>query len=206
MAALSAQSIRKRCEGAVKMVYPFFERTEIYWHEHYKEWRPYTDIISTIAHIREEASAGVNGSSREATELNYLKQIVKLKKIKRWSYGLSSCGYDLRLAKDVWVWPLFGRLAHTIESFNMPNDLKAEVKDKSSNARRFFLVQNTIIEPGWRGNLTLEITSDRPWPRKLRAGMPIAQVVFELLDEPTEQPYPEDGKYQDQNEGPQEAI
>lgn len=119
------------------------------------------------------------------------------------TFGLSGCGYDIRLDKDVWLWPFWGRLAASIEHFNMPNDLCAEVKDKSTNARMFVLVQNTIIEPGWRGYLTLELTRFLPWPIYLRKGTPIAQVVFKPLDKPTEQPY--EGKYQDQEQGAQAA-
>lgn len=86
----------------------------------------------------------------------------------------------------------------------MPNDLCAEVKDKSTNARMFVLVQNTIIEPGWRGFLTLELTRMLPWPIRIKRGTPIAQIVFKRLDAPTEQPY--SGKYQDQKRGPVRAI
>lgn len=125
------------------------------------------------------------------------------KKVKRFSYGLSSCGYDVRIAESMWLWPLFGRLASTIEKFVMPKGIMAEVKDKSSWARRFVTVQNTVIEPGWRGTLTLELTNHRPWPRFIRAGTPIAQIVFKRLDYDTDQPYR--GKYQDQAEGPQPA-
>ena len=112
------------------------------------------------------------------------------------SYGLSQCGYDVRLAHDVWVWPGWGRLAVIIEYLSLPPDLCARVLDKSTNARRFIMVQNTIIEPGWRGYLTVEITRGLPWPILLRRGTPIAQIVFETLDQPTESPY--DGKYQNQ--------
>ncbi|MGY3278176.1 dCTP deaminase [Bradyrhizobium sp. S3.7.6] len=119
------------------------------------------------------------------------------------SFGLSSCGYDIRLAQTIWLWPFWGRLASAIEQFDMPDDVCAEVKDKSTNARLFVFVQNTIIEPGWNGFLTLELTRFLPWPIRLRAGTPIAQVVFKLLDEPTEQPYR--GKYQNQASGPQRA-
>lgn len=119
------------------------------------------------------------------------------------SYGLSSCGYDVRLAQDVWLWPLFGRLGSIMEYLKLPADLSAEVKDKSTNARLFVFVQNTIIEPGWEGYLTVELTRYLPWPIRLRKGTPIAQVVFHQLDEPTEQPY--QGKYQNQQAGPQKA-
>lgn len=119
------------------------------------------------------------------------------------SYGLSHCGYDVRLAQNLIVWPFWGRLGSIIEYLNIPNDLCVEVKDKSTNARLFILVQNTIIEPGWRGYLTLEITRFKPWPVFLRKGTPIAQLVFKRLDEPTNCPYV--GKYQNQNMQPQKA-
>lgn len=119
------------------------------------------------------------------------------------TYGLSSCGYDVRLAQDVWLWPMFGRLASIMEFIKLPNDMSAEVKDKSTNARMFVLVQNTIIEPGWHGYLTLELTRFLPWPIKLKAGTPIAQIVFHQLDMPTDMPYR--GKYQGQKAGPQKA-
>jgi dCTP deaminase len=119
------------------------------------------------------------------------------------SFGLSSCGYDVRLAQDIWLWPCWGRLASIIEYLYLPNDMSAEVKDKSTNARMFVLVQNTIIEPGWFGYLTLELTRFLPWPIKLKRGTPIAQIVFHQLDEPTDQPYV--GKYQNQGIDPQKA-
>lgn len=119
------------------------------------------------------------------------------------SFGLSSCGYDVRLAQDIWLWPFYGRLGSIKEFIGLPNDLSAEVKDKSTNARLFVFVQNTIIEPGWYGYLTVELTRFLPWPIKLKAGTPIAQVVFHQLDKPTDQPYR--GKYNNQSEGPQPA-
>lgn len=121
------------------------------------------------------------------------------------SYGLSACGYDVRLAQDIWLWPFWGRLGSIREYLALPADLAARVLDKSTNARCFIFVQNTIIEPGWRGYLTVELTRILPWPVRLRSGTPIAQIVFETLDEPTEQPYGADGKYQDQSPGPQAA-
>jgi len=120
------------------------------------------------------------------------------------TFGLGPAGYDVRIAETLWLWPLWGRLASTIERFDMPDDVIAEVKDKSSWARKFVTVQNTVIEPGWRGYLTLELTRHLPWPIRIKAGTPIAQIVFKRLEEPTDQPYR--GKYQDQKAGPQPAI
>lgn len=119
------------------------------------------------------------------------------------SFGLSHCGYDIRLAETIWLWPFWGRLASAIEYFYLPENVAGEVKDKSTNARVFVFVQNTIIEPGWNGYLTLELTRFKPWPIRLKAGTPIAQVVFKWLDEPTDNPYK--GKYQAQERGAQKA-
>lgn len=112
------------------------------------------------------------------------------------SYGLSGCSYDVRIEQTIWLWPFWGRLASTMERFDMPDNVCATVKDKSSNARRFILVQNTFVDAGWRGYLTLELIRIRPWPVRIKAGTPIAQFVFQWLDEPTELPYR--GKYQNQ--------
>jgi dCTP deaminase len=119
------------------------------------------------------------------------------------TYGLSQCGYDIRIAQSLTLWPFWGRLASSLERIRLPADLSAEVKDKSTNARMFILVQNTIIEPGWEGYLTLELTRFLPWPIKIKKGTPIAQIVFHQLNEPTENPY--DGKYQNQTQIPQKA-
>lgn len=119
------------------------------------------------------------------------------------SFGLSCAGYDVRIAETIWLFPGWGRLASTIECFDMPIDLIARVCDKSTWARRFVLVQNTVIEPGWQGYLTLELTRALPWPIKIEAGTPIAQIIFERLEEPTDTPYV--GKYQNQEAGPQYA-
>lgn len=119
----------------------------------------------------------------------------KLKRHGR-SYGLSAASYDVRLAHGLWLIPGWGRLGHILEHIRMPDDLAGQVKDKSTNARLFILVQNTWIDPGWEGYLTVEITRLKPWPVYLKAGTPIAQIVFNRLDEPTAKPY--GGKYQRQ--------
>ncbi|KKK56279.1 hypothetical protein LCGC14_3066140, partial [marine sediment metagenome] len=108
-------------------------------------------------------------------------------------------------------------LASTMEHFTMPDNVCCVVHDKSSLARAGVLVQNTFIDPGWRGYLTLEISYHHLNPRKnrqgksslepdaeffdLSIGTPIAQIVFHYLDEPTQQPY--SGQYQDQETGAQ---
>lgn len=94
-------------------------------------------------------------------------------------------------------------LAGAQQYFNIPTDVVAKVHDKSSLARIGVTVQNTVAEPGWRGFLTLELTNHGRRVVHLREGDAIAQVIFDRLDEPTELPY--EGKYQDQEFGPQEA-
>lgn len=120
------------------------------------------------------------------------------------TYGLGPAGYDVRVAEPVVLPPHTAKLASTLEHFSMPNDLLGKVADKSSWARRFLAVQNTIIEPGWRGFLTLELSNHSDDHIVIPAGAPIAQIIFQLLDEPTEAPY--SGKYQDQRTGAVEAI
>ena len=124
------------------------------------------------------------------------------------SYGCGAASYDVRLAEDTHLYKDLVTLASTIEHFTMPTDVCGIVHDKSSLARAGILVQNTFIDPGWRGYLTLEISYHQLFlsPRitkdlELTAGTPIAQIVFHYLDEHTQQPY--SGQYQDQETGAQ---
>jgi len=120
------------------------------------------------------------------------------------TYGLSICGYDVRLDQDIYLKVNGFELASTIEYFKMPNDLVAIVHDKSTWARQGLTVQNTVAEPGWEGWLTLELTNHGISPLILKKGMPIAQVLFHILSEPVEIGYK--GKYQNQARGPQPSI
>lgn len=117
------------------------------------------------------------------------------------SYGLSAAGYDIRIAEDTNVMFENFCLASSLEHFNMPDDVLAYVKDKSTWARQGLAVQNTVIEPGWKGYLTLELTNHSYKILELKKGMPIAQIIFHRLDFATEQPY--EGKYQNQQAGAQ---
>lgn len=132
------------------------------------------------------------------------------------SYGLSSAGYDIRVGK----FKVLGStelvdhvrmqngdfvLAVSIERIKIPPNLLCYVKDKSSWAREGLAVQNTILDPGWVGYITLELSYHRPAHHiVVQEGDPIAQLIFHQLVEPTEQPY--SGKYQNQSDKPVEAI
>ena len=120
------------------------------------------------------------------------------------SFGLSAAGYDVRIAQSMNVGPGQFALASTMERFDMPADVLGMVADKSTWARLGLAVQNTIIEPGWRGYLTLELTNHGRDTLHLYEGQGIAQIILQRLEEPTEQVYT--GKYLDQREGVQHAI
>jgi dCTP deaminase len=119
------------------------------------------------------------------------------------SWGLTECGYDIRIKQDVWMF--WGRrfvLASSVEEFNMPTTVMGRVLNKSTWARRGIdASMTTNIEPGWKGFLTIELRYSGFWPRKIKAGSGIAQVIFEKIAE--EACY--DGKYQNQGNRPVRA-
>ena len=133
------------------------------------------------------------------------------------SYGLAEAGYDIRVKQTVvfratgqldprvWVDGLGvnGRfaLASSVEEFDMPPYLVGVVHDKSTWARRGLSVRNTVIEPGWRGWLTLELVYDGNEQLTIPAGAGIAQVLFHEVASPAHY----EGKYQGQEDRPVEA-
>lgn len=119
------------------------------------------------------------------------------------TYGLGPAGYDVRIMERLLLRPGAFALASTVERFAMHDDIIGFVHDKSTWARMGLAVQNTVIEPGWQGWLTLELTNHGYSEIMIESGSPIAQVVFHMLPEPTELPYR--GKYQNQQRGAQVA-
>lgn len=134
------------------------------------------------------------------------------------SYGLSEAGYDIRIKQDVRFRCLFGfipqvklgngpwkfgrfTLASTIEEFDMKTNMVGIVHDKSTWARRALSVFNTVIEPGWKGFLTLELVFHGRNTVFVPAGSGIAQVLFHELA--LERSY--SGKYQNQEDRPVQA-
>lgn len=132
------------------------------------------------------------------------------------SWGLSEAGYDIRIKQTVsfrkflglfpqvkvgWAgkWK-FGRfaLASAEELFQMPDDMLGIVHDKSTWARRTLSVFNTVIEPGWKGYLTLELVFHGSKPVHIPAGSGIAQVIFHGLSNRASY----NGKYQNQEDRP----
>lgn len=119
------------------------------------------------------------------------------------SYGLGEAGYDIRIKQDVRFTPWHAQfkrfvLASAIEEFQMPSHLVGIVHDKSTWARRGLSVFNTVIEPGWKGFLTLELVYHGNDELIIPAGSGIAQVVFH--ETACNARY--NGKYQNQEDEP----
>lgn len=144
----------------------------------------------------------------------------------RTSYGVSSYGYDVRLgnefvrykattepldplcvrpddydrflADEVHIEPGGFLLGVTVETISMPKNVTAMLCDKSSLARSGLSVQNSVMEAGWIGMITLEIHNQLQRPVILRAGQGIGQLIF-FRGEPCMVTYADRrGKYQGQ--------
>ncbi len=141
------------------------------------------------------------------------------------SYGLSSYGYDIRVADEFKVFtnvnnalidpknfdprsfvdikadtiivpPNSFALARTIEYFRIPRDVLTVCLGKSTYARCGIIVNVTPFEPEWEGTATLEISNTTPLPAKVYANEGIAQVLFFQSDEVCEVSYGDKkGKY-----------
>ena len=134
------------------------------------------------------------------------------------SYGLVEAGYDIRIKQEIIFRPdmtmgatieVDGQLEHgrftlasAIEEFDMPTDLVGVVHDKSTWARQGLSVFNTVIEPGWKGFLTLELVFHGNKEVVIPAGAGIAQVIFTSL---AHEAYYE-GKYQHQADMPVPSV
>lgn len=144
------------------------------------------------------------------------------------SYGLSSYGYDIRVAKEFKIFtnvfsvtvdpkdfdpksmvdfngdvciipPNSFALARTVEYFRIPRDTLTICVGKSTYARCGIIVNVTPFEPEWEGYVTLEISNTTPLPAKIYANEGIAQVLFFQGDEVCEVSYADrKGKYQNQ--------
>lgn len=97
-------------------------------------------------------------------------------------------------------------LASTTEVVELPDDLVARVEGKSSIGRLGLAVHVTAgyVDPGFRGQVTLEIANLAPWSILLRPHMRIAQIAFTRMQEPSLAPYGQVGHYANQV-GPTES-
>jgi dCTP deaminase len=141
------------------------------------------------------------------------------------SYGLSSYGYDARLAGEfrapvggmldpknstlaTWasaayddkiIIPPHGFvLARTVEYFRIPDDVFVICLGKSTYARNGLIVNVTPLEPGWEGHVTLELSNTTNLPSVVYVGEGIAQFVFFRGERPAVSYGDRNGKYQKQ--------
>ena len=96
-------------------------------------------------------------------------------------------------------------LGQTLEWVELPDDLVARLEGKSSLGRLGLLIHSTAgyVDPGWKGNLTLELSNVANLPIALYFGMRIGQISFFRMSSPVERPYGSKGlgsKYQGQSE------
>lgn len=96
-------------------------------------------------------------------------------------------------------------LGQTVEWVELPVDLVARLEGKSSLGRLGLLIHSTAgyVDPGWKGNLTLELSNVANLPIALYFGMRIGQISFLRLSSPVDRPYgsPElRSRYQGQSE------
>jgi dCTP deaminase len=82
-------------------------------------------------------------------------------------------------------------LGSTFERVGLPNDLVARLEGKSSLGRLGLLIHSTAgyVDPGWEGNLTLELSNVANLPITLYDGMKIGQISFQRLSSPAEVAY-----------------
>ena len=96
-------------------------------------------------------------------------------------------------------------LGQTLEQVTLPDDLVARLEGKSSLGRLGLLIHSTagFVDPGFSGNLTLELSNVANLPITIYEAMPIGQISFMRMDGPVERPYGSDAmgsKYQGQGE------
>ncbi|NOY76422.1 MAG: dCTP deaminase [Calditrichaeota bacterium] len=144
------------------------------------------------------------------------------------SYGVSSYGYDVRIANEFRIFtninttivdpkdfdsrslveytgdvcvipPNSFALGRSVEYFRIPRNVMTICLGKSTYARCGIITNVTPLEPGWEGFVTLEISNTTPLPAKIYANEGIAQVLFFESDENCEISYADKkGKYQAQ--------
>ena len=144
------------------------------------------------------------------------------------SYGLSSYGYDARVADEFKIFtnvdnalvdpkdfahnsfvdrktdvciipPNSFALARTLEYFRIPRNVLTICLGKSTYARCGIIVNVTPLEPEWEGHVTLEFSNTTPLPARIYANEGVAQMLFLESDEVCETSYKDrGGKYQGQ--------
>jgi dUTP pyrophosphatase len=87
-------------------------------------------------------------------------------------------GYDLLALEDTWIWPFQTKLVKTNHRIEVREGEMGIVVGRSGRNLKGWLTHIGIIDTGYTGNLGCIITNLRPYPRKIRKGERIAQIVF----------------------------
>lgn len=96
------------------------------------------------------------------------------------------------------IYPKKFVLATTLEWVSIPDNMTAFLEGRSSIGRKGLFIHNAgYIDPGFKGNITLELFNCSERPIVLESGMRICQLVISRLSSPAENPY--NGKYQHQD-------
>lgn len=157
-----------------------------------------------------------------------IEPFVQVSPIGAVSYGVTSYGYDVRVARNFKVFtnarctivdpknfdtksfvdieadhclipPNSFALAETVEYIEVPRNMICVCLGKSTYARCGIIVNVTPLEPEWKGKVTIEISNTTPLPAKIYAGEGIAQILFFRGEAPCKTSYADKrGKYQDQ--------
>jgi len=144
------------------------------------------------------------------------------------SYGVSSYGYDMRVAREFKIFtnvlssivdpkhfdpksfvefegdvcivpPNSFALSRSVEYFRIPRNVMTITVGKSTYARCGIITNVTPFEPEWEGHVTLEISNTTPLPAKIYANEGLCQILFFQSDETCEVSYADrKGKYQNQ--------
>jgi deoxycytidine triphosphate deaminase len=109
--------------------------------------------------------------------------------------SLNGAGYDLRLNMDVTIPAGKQELVATLEKVELPTDLVATLHIRSSLARAGIIASLALVDPGFRGQLTISLYNAGIEPCSMKKGDKFVQMVVHLLGMKTQHPY--EGRYQD---------
>jgi len=213
MTILSDRKIKALCAATNPMIHPFVPGQVRLGDRLPVTARRYRDLVDKPGELVEGVHFGCVGNNPDMCWM--AKRIV--------SYGLSSYGYDFRVAPEFKIFtnvhsalidpleideqafvhkegpccivpPNSFVLTRTLEYFRMPKNVTGLVTSKSTYARSGLHCLTTVIEPGWEGELVLEYANMTPLPIRLHAEMGGGQILFYEGDE-CDVPYDRSRKY-----------
>lgn len=226
---LSDREIRRLAESSRPMIQPFEPRKVREVSSAFRQCCPHPKHVGRCNIATYDGKGNVFGACECLGVVPFYQGVGR----KVVSFGCSSFGYDVRVADEFRVFsptscaivdpkafderalvtvkgpeclipPNSFALSRSVEKFDIPRDVFCLIFGKSTYARCGILVGMTPAEPGWRGHLTIEISNTTPLPARIHANEGICQVIFFRAQEPCEDDYGADGRYQDQ--GPEVVL